>query len=105
MNQPSLWERLAERQQSPTRPASGTKDVAPSAPDVAAPRPRDASSSGPHDVASTRPDDAATSRPRDAVSSRLIGRRYRLADRIGRGKFGPIYAATDEGRRDLGIEP
>jgi hypothetical protein len=34
---------------------------------------------------------------------RLVGGRYRLHARIGRGRLGEIYAADDEGYRELGV--
>ncbi len=34
---------------------------------------------------------------------RLVGGRYRLHARIGRGRLGDIYAADDEGYRELGV--
>lgn len=39
----------------------------------------------------------------EAVSEPLAGR-YRLRTRIGRGRLGDIYAATDERERELGVE-
>jgi serine/threonine protein kinase len=105
MNQPSLWERLAERQQSPSRPASRTTDAAPAAQHAAPARAPAAAGAESRDFAAAGAREIESSRSPDVGSaSRLIGRRYRLGERIGRGKFGPIYAATDEGRRDLGIE-
>ena len=34
----------------------------------------------------------------------LIARRYRALDRIGRGRLGEVFAATDDSLEEIGIE-
>ena len=40
----------------------------------------------------------------DQIDRRLVADRYRLLERIGRGRLGEIYEAVDEGHSGLGIE-